>query len=71
MFPKKDIVLCSQQHEFPWVKYSELLCIAYCAPFSEVYANMFYLVLPGAKKGNKLLSGSPMDWTRCNGIKLP
>lgn len=30
----------------------------------------FYVLLPGAIKGNKLLSGSPMDWTRHNGIKL-
>lgn len=68
---EKDVVLCSQhQYRFPWAKFSELLYIAYCTLFSEVYASMFYLVLPGAKKGNKLLSGSPMHWTRSNGIKL-
>lgn len=38
--------------------------------FLARFVVMLYLVLPGAKKGNKLLSWSPMDWTRTNGIKL-
>lgn len=31
---------------------------------------MFYVVLPGGKKGNKLPSGPPVDSTRSSGIKL-
>lgn len=45
-----------------------LHCILYT--FSEVYSDVFYLVLPGAKKGNKLSSGSSINSVRSKGIKL-